>query len=88
MEIFGGFAVMVSILGFFLAVVWLTMPYMIITIKGKLDKTQDVLNGIEKRLENMEKQLSELHGEHRKELLRPTFHPSTSPDSDDRMPTT
>jgi hypothetical protein len=88
MEIIGGFAVMVSILGFFLAVVWLTMPFMIITIKGKLDKTQDVLTGIENRLAVMEKQLSELHGEHRQNPLKPALPPSSPPDSDDCAPTT
>jgi hypothetical protein len=54
MEIFGGFMVMMSILSFFMAVVWLVMPFVVFTIKGKLDKTLDVLGSIEKRLADLE----------------------------------
>ena len=54
MEIFGGFMVMMSILGFFLVVVWLIMPFVVLTIKGKQDRTLDVLEGIEKRLAALE----------------------------------
>jgi hypothetical protein len=60
MEIFGGFMVMVSILGFFLAIVWLIMPFVVFTIKGKLDRTLDVLAGIEKRLDAIEKRLTDV----------------------------
>lgn len=60
MEIFGGFAVMVGILGFFLAVVWLIMPFVVFTIKGNLDKALETLTGIEKRLSDMEAGISEL----------------------------
>ena len=59
MEIFGGFMVMISILGFFLAVVWLIMPFVVFTISGKLDRTLDVLAGVEKRLAAIEERLSE-----------------------------
>lgn len=72
MEIFGGFMVMISILGFFLAVVWLIMPFVVFTIKGKLDRTLDVLAGVEKRLAAMEEQLSALQ----------TSPPRTSPPPD------
>ena len=60
MEIFGGFMVMMSILSFFMAVVWLVMPFVVFTIKGKLDKTLDVLGNIEKRLADMEAKLESL----------------------------
>jgi hypothetical protein len=60
MEIFGGFMVMMSILSFFMAVVWLIMPFVVFTIKGKLDRTLDVLAGVEKRLAAMEEKLSGL----------------------------
>lgn len=60
MEIFGGFMVMMSILSFFMAVVWLVMPFVVFTIKGKLDKTLDVLETIEKRLADMETKLENL----------------------------
>lgn len=60
MEIFGGFMVMMSILSFFMAVVWLVMPFVVFTIKGKLDKTLDVLGAIEKRLAVMEAKLESM----------------------------
>ena len=64
MEIFGGFMVMMSILGFFLAVIWLIMPFVVLTIKGKLDRTLDVLAEVEKRLAAIEAQLSVVqHGQ-------------------------
>jgi hypothetical protein len=54
MEIFGGFMVMMSIIGFFLAVVWLIMPFVVFTIKGKQDRTLEVLEAIEKRMATLE----------------------------------
>jgi hypothetical protein len=63
MEIFGGFMVMMSILSFFMAVVWLIMPFVVFTIKGKLDRTLDVLDNVEKRLAGMESQLAALQRE-------------------------
>jgi hypothetical protein len=57
MEIFGGFMVMMSIIGLFLAVVWLIMPFVVFTIKGKLDRSLEILEGIDKRLAAVEQQL-------------------------------
>jgi len=54
MEIFGGFMVMMSIIGLFLAVIWLIMPFVVLAIKGKQDRTLEVLEGIEKRLAALE----------------------------------
>lgn len=54
MEIVGGFMVMMSIIGFFLAVVWLVMPFVVFAIKGKQDRTLEVLEAMEKRLTNIE----------------------------------
>jgi hypothetical protein len=54
MEIVGGFMVMMSILGLFLAVVWLIMPFVVFAIKGKQDRTLEVLEAIEKRLTALE----------------------------------
>lgn len=54
MEIFGGFMVMMSIIGLFLAVIWLIMPFVVIAIKGKQDRTLEVLEEIEKRLAVLE----------------------------------
>ena len=63
MEIFGGFMVMMSILSFFMAIVWLVMPFVVFAIKGKLDKTLDVLGEIEKRLALMEAKLESLQSQ-------------------------
>ncbi len=54
MEIVGGFMVMMSIIGFFLAVIWLIMPFVVFAIKGKQDRTLDVLEAMEKRLASLE----------------------------------
>jgi hypothetical protein len=54
MEIVGGFMVMMSIIGFFLAVIWLIMPFVVFAIKGKQDRTLEVLEAIEQRLAALE----------------------------------
>ena len=54
MEIVGGFMVMMSIISLFLAVVWLIMPFVVFAIKGKQDRTLEVLEAIEKRLAALE----------------------------------
>jgi hypothetical protein len=58
MEIVGGFMVMMSIIGLFLAVVWLIMPFVVFAIKGKQDRTLEVLESIEKRLAALEAHIS------------------------------
>ena len=57
MEVFGGFMVMLSILGFFLAVLWFVLPFVVFAIKGKLDHAIELLEAVELRLETMEKRL-------------------------------
>lgn len=54
MEVFGGFMVMMSIISLFLAVVWLVMPFVVFAIKGKQDRTVEVLEAIEVRLAAVE----------------------------------
>lgn len=75
MEIFGGFMVMMSILGFFLMVVWLVMPFVVFTIKGKLDRTLEVLERVEKRLAAMETRLDALQSPPQRELPPPLLQP-------------
>ncbi len=58
MEIFGGFMVMMSIISLFLAVVWLIMPFVVFAIKGKQDRTLEVLENIDKRLTALEMRLA------------------------------
>ncbi|MBI5484197.1 MAG: hypothetical protein HY888_07030 [Deltaproteobacteria bacterium] len=60
MEIFGGFMVLMSFIGLFLAVVWLIMPFVVFAIKGKQDRTLEVLEGIDKRLAGIEARLKAL----------------------------
>lgn len=60
MEIFGGFMVMMSILSFFMAVVWLVMPFVVFAIKAKLDQTLELMEKIEKRTSHIELQLYEV----------------------------
>jgi hypothetical protein len=57
MEVFGGFMVMMSIISLFLAVVWLIMPFVVFAIKGKQDRSLELLEGIDKRLAALEKNM-------------------------------
>jgi hypothetical protein len=63
MEIVGGFMVMMSIISLFLAVVWLIMPFVVFAIKGKQDRTLEVLEAIEKRLAALEAHLQPVEPE-------------------------
>lgn len=83
MEIFGGFAVMMSILGSFLVVVWLIMPFVVLTIKGKLDKALETLEDVEKRLSAMEALLTEARHEERRHGVS---HPAISPGNGNGAP--
>jgi hypothetical protein len=74
MEIFGGFMVMMSILSLFLAVVWLIMPFVVFAIKGKQDRSLEILEEIDKRLSAMEQQLKFLQP-------LPTAHAVTAADA-------
>ena len=58
MEVFGGFMVMASILGFFLTVIWFILPFVIFAIKGKVDHAEEQLQGVERRLIAIEAQLN------------------------------
>jgi len=80
MEIFGGFMVMMSIIGLFLAVVWLIMPFVVFAIKGKQDRSLEILEGIDKRLSVLEQQLNVLQP-------RQAAHESTAADTAETAPT-
>ena len=58
MEIFGGFMVMLSILGFFLAVIWFVLPFVVFAMKGKQDRAFEILERIDLRLAEMERRLA------------------------------
>ncbi len=61
MEIVGGFMVMMSILGFFLDVIWLIMPFVVLAMKGKQDRALELLEAMDKRLTAIEYQLRQMH---------------------------
>jgi hypothetical protein len=56
-DIFGGFMVMLFILGFFLALLWFIIPFVIFAMKGKLDSAHQLLEDIDRRLTAIEKEL-------------------------------
>jgi uncharacterized membrane protein len=85
MEIFGGFMVMMSIIGFFLAVIWLIMPFVVFAIKGKQDRTLEVMERIEKRLAEMDTRLAPLQHVGRPAASEPAARVSdTTPPAQDR----
>ncbi len=57
MEIFGGLMVMLLILGFCLAVIWLVLPIVVFGIKVKVDSMLCLLEDMDKRLQTLEKAL-------------------------------
>jgi len=65
MEIFGGFMVMMSIIGFFLTVIWFVTPFVVFAIKGKVDRTQEQVLAIESRLAAIEEQLATMNRNHK-----------------------
>ncbi|MCM0084425.1 hypothetical protein L4X63_22870 [Geomonas sp. Red32] len=58
MEVFGGFMMMLSIIGFFLTVIWFVLPFVIFSIKGRVDRTLEVVEKMEKRLADLERTIS------------------------------
>lgn len=57
MEIFGGFMVMLSILGFFLTVIWFILPFVILSVKGRVDRILLLAEETDKRLKAIEERL-------------------------------
>jgi len=58
MELFGGMMVMMSILFFFLSVVWFVLPFVILSMKGKVDRAVELLESMERRLSTLEARLT------------------------------
>lgn len=57
MELFGGLMVIIWMIGFFLTVIWFILPFVIFSIKGRVDESLARLESIDKRLSLIEKQL-------------------------------
>lgn len=73
MEVFGGFMMMLSIIGFFLTVIWFILPFVIFNIKGKVDRTLFLVEGIEERLTSLELRLKERDEQmHRESAVPPS----------------
>ncbi len=82
MEIFGGFMVMMSILSFFMAVVWFVMPFVVFAIKGKLDRTLDVLTDVEKRMAKLEARMEILQSQQNFGAPKPSEDATATADSE------
>ena len=75
MEVFGGFMMMLSIIGFFLTVIWFILPFVIFNIKGKVDRTLFLIEEMDKRLTAMERSLQERDAPLKEEAATPPPHP-------------
>lgn len=64
MEIFGGFMAMMSMATLFLAIVWLIMPFVVFAIKGKQERTMELLEEIKKQLSDLQHQVSKIQSTH------------------------
>ena len=71
MEVFGGFMMMVSIIGFFLTVIWFILPFVIFNIKGRVDRTLTLVEEMEKRLGAIEAGLKAREASAGKEAAEP-----------------
>ena len=76
MELFGGLMVMMSILFFFLSVIWFVLPFVIFSMKGKVERSLELLEGMERRLTDLEARLS---GEPAAQVTLPAGSPHTLP---------
>ncbi len=71
MEVFGGFMMMLSIIGFFLTVIWFILPFVIFNIKGRVDRTLAVIEEMDKRLAAIEASLKAREASAREEAPGP-----------------
>lgn len=51
---------MLSIVGFFLAVLWFVLPFVVFATKGKLDRACELLEGVDRRLAEIEGRLARI----------------------------
>lgn len=57
MELFGGLIVILWMTGFFLTVIWFILPFVIFTIKGRIEEALNRLDSIESRISHIEAML-------------------------------
>jgi len=60
MELFGGLMVMLWMIGFFLTVIWFILPFVIFSIKGRVEETLIRVEKIDERLVAIEKRLVDI----------------------------
>jgi len=56
-ELFGGLMVILWMTGFFLTIIWFILPFVIFSIKGRVEESLSRLELIEKQLSIIEKHL-------------------------------
>lgn len=83
MELFGGLMVMMTILFFFLSVIWFVLPFVIFSMKGKVDRSLEVLEAMERRLASLESRLTALPASPHRESMRHTPPSGLPPLSDE-----
>jgi hypothetical protein len=76
MEVFGGFMMMLSIIGFFLTVIWFILPFVIFNIKGRVDRTLFLVEEMDKRLTAIERSLQARESREREEPPPPPSTPA------------
>jgi len=81
MEILGGFMVMMSILGFFLTVIWFVLPFVVFGIKGKVDRSLEILESLDRRIATLESRLDSFRppAPATPDLESPVIPPSPTP---------
>lgn len=57
MELFGGLMVILWMIGFFLTVIWFILPFVIFSIKGRVEESLAMLESIDNRLSSIETRL-------------------------------
>ncbi|UFS68835.1 hypothetical protein LPW11_13100 [Geomonas sp. RF6] len=73
MAVFGGFMTIVSILGFFLTVIWFVLPFVIFSIKGRVDRSVELLEDIDRRLALLEARTRTLEPVVEEPVVPPAF---------------
>lgn len=57
MEIFGGLMIIIWIIGLFLTIIWFILPFVIFSIKGRIEEALQKLESIETRIASLERKL-------------------------------
>lgn len=58
MEIFGGLMIIIWMIGFFLTIIWFILPFVIFSIKGRVEETLQRLESIEGRIAAIERSIN------------------------------